>query len=186
MILFVNTIWKKAYLWLFDNKKNLLSETFFEIKWNESSLLLPKLEEFLEKNNVDYFQIENFVLVNWPGSFTWVRTAVLTINTINFITKKNITPLSYFDLFKSFPIIKSSSKRDSFFQKDKNSLIEIIENEKILEYLKEKNISKINWDWSLENIEILEKIDYYDIIKKIELKQNKKVEALYIKKPNIC
>ena len=118
MILFVNTIWKKAYLWLFDNKKNLLSETFFEIKWNESSLLLPKLEEFLEKNNVDYFQIENFVLVNWPGSFTWVRTAVLTINTINFITKKNITPLSYFDLFKSFPIIKSSSKRDSFFQKD--------------------------------------------------------------------
>ena len=93
MILFVNIIWKKAYLWLFDNKKNLLSETFFEIKWNESSLLLPKLEEFLEKNNVDYFQIENFVLVNWPGSFTWVRTAVLTINTINFITKKNITHL---------------------------------------------------------------------------------------------
>ena len=130
MILFINTLWKKAYLWLFDKNREKINEIFFEIKWNESSLLLPKLEDF--------------------------------------------------------PVIKSSSKRDSFFQKDKNSLIEIIENEKILEYLKEKNISKINWDWSLENIEILEKIDYYDIIKKIELKQNKKVEALYIKKPNIC
>lgn len=185
MILFVNTIWKKAYLWLFDNKKNLLSKTFFEIKWNESSLLLPKLEEFLEKNNVDYFQIENFVLVNWPGSFTWVRTAVLTINTINFITKKNITPLSYFDLFKSFPIIKSSSKRDSFFQKDNFSEIEIWENQKIKEFLEEKNISKINWDAEIEKIEILENIDYCDIIKNIEFKDFKQVEALYIKKPNI-
>ena len=171
MILFVNTIWKKAYLWLFDNKKNLLSETFFEIKWNESSLLLPKLEEF--------------VLVNWPGSFTWVRTAVLTINTINFITKKNITPLSYFDLFKSFPIIKSSSKRDSFFQKDNFSEIEIWENQKIKEFLEEKNISKINWDAEIEKIEILENIDYCDIIKNIEFKDFKQVEALYIKKPNI-
>ena len=109
----------------------------------------------------------------------------MTINTINFITKKNITPLSYFDLFKSFPIIKSSSKRDSFFQKDNFSEIEIWENQKIKEFLEEKNISKINWDAEIEKIEILENIDYYDIIKNIEFKDFKQVEALYIKKPNI-
>ena len=186
MILFINTLWKKAYLWLFDKNREKINEIFFEIKWNESSLLLPKLEDFLKENNLNYFEIENFILVNWPGSFTWVRTAVLAINTINFITKKNITPLSYFELFEDFPVIKASSKRDSFFQKDKNSSIEIIENEKILEYLKEKNISKINWDWNLEKIETLENIDYYDIIKEIKLKDLKKIEPLYIKKPNIC
>lgn len=185
MNLFINTIAKNAYLWLFDKKRNLIDEIFFEIKWNESSLLLPKMEEFLKKNKINYFEIENFILVNWPGSFTWVRTAVLSINTVNFITKKDITSLSYFDLFDNHPIIKSSSRRDSFFQKDKNSEIEIWENGKIEKYLKEKNIKKIYWDWNLENIEILENIDYCDIINKIKLQKNKKVEALYIKKPNI-
>jgi hypothetical protein len=38
----------------------------------------------------------------------------------------------------------------------------------------------------LENIEIIEKIDYYDIIKNIELKDFTKIEVLYIKKPSIC
>lgn len=186
MILFINTIAKNAYLGLFDENREKISEEYFEIKWNESSLLLPKLEEFLEKNNLDYFKIKNFVLVNWPWSFTWVRTAVLAINTINFITKQNITPISYFDLFENFPIIKSSSKRDSFFKKDNFSEIEIWENEKIKFFLEENKISKINGEWNIENVEIFENINYCDIIKKIEFQNFKKVEALYIKKPNIC
>lgn len=186
MILFINTLAKTAYIWLFNEKRKKIDEVFFEIKWNESSLLLPKIENFLEKNNLKYEQIENFILVNWPWSFTWVRTVVLAINTINFIINKNITTLSYFDLFKNFPVIKSSSKRDSFFKKDENSPIEIWENEKIENFLKEKNILKIFWENSFENIEILENIDYCDIIKKITFQQNKKVEPLYIKKPSIC
>lgn len=185
MKLFINTIAKNAYLWLFDENKKVFAEKYFEIKGNESSLLLPKIEEFLKENNLKYSDIENFIVVNWPGSFTWVRTAVLAINTINFITHKNITPISYFDLFDNYPIIKSSSRRDSFFKKDKNSEIEIWENEKIKKFLEKNNISKINWDWNLENIEILENIDYYDIINKIELQKNKKITPLYIKKPNI-
>lgn len=186
MNLFINTIAKKSYFWLFDENKKLKDEIYFEIKWNESSMLLPKLEEFLKKNNLKYQQIENFILVNGPWSFTWVRTVVLAINTINFITKKSITPISYFDLFDDFPIIKSSSKRDSFFKKDKNSDIEIWENEKIKKFLEEKNIKTLYWEWQIENLEILENIKYCDIINKIDLKDFKRVEALYIKKPNIC
>ena len=59
-----------------------------------------KIEDFLKKNNFDYPEIKNFVLVNWPWSFTWIRTVVLAINTISFITKQSITPINYFDLFK--------------------------------------------------------------------------------------
>ena len=98
MILFINTVAKNSYLWLFDEKRNLIKETYFEITWNESSLLLPKIEDFLKENNFDYPEIKNFVLVNWPWSFTWIRTVVLAINTINFITKQSITPINYFDL----------------------------------------------------------------------------------------
>jgi len=186
MILFINTVAKNSYLWLFDEKRNLMKETYFEIKWNESSLLLPKIEDFLKENNFDYPEIKNFILVNWPWSFTWIRTVVLAINTISFITKQSITPINYFDLFKKYPIIKSSSKRDSFFKKDKDSPIEIIENEKIFDYLQENGINQVFWDTKFEKIETLENIDYYDIIKEIKLKDLKKIEPLYIKKPNIC
>lgn len=186
MILFVNTLSKNSYLWLFDKNKEKISEIFFEIKWNESILLLPKIEEFLKENNFSYKDIKNFIVVNWPWSFTWIRTVVLAINTINFIIKESITPISFFDLFEKYPIIKSSSKRDSFIKFEKNSEIKILENEKIKDFLEKNNIYEIYWDFEAENIKILEKIDYCDIINKIELKNFKKIEALYIKKPNIC
>jgi tRNA A37 threonylcarbamoyladenosine modification protein TsaB len=142
----------------------------------------------LKKNNLNYFNLDNVVVVNGPWSFTWIRTIVLVVNTINYIIKKNITSLSYFDLFKSYPIVKSSSKRDCFLQKSKDSKIEIIENNKLKEFLQKWNIKEINWEINKElftEIKILDKINYTNIIKTIEFKKNKKIEALYIKKPNI-
>jgi len=186
MNLFINTIAKKSSIILFWEEREIKDSEDFEIKWNESSFLIPIIDSFLKKNNLNYFDIKNIVLVNWPWSFTWVRTAVLAINTINYITNNSLTPISYFELFDNYPIIKSSSKRDCFFKKDFKSDIEIIENEKLNILLNENNIKKIYWEASLENIEIIEKIDYLSIIKNIELKNLKKIEPLYLKKPNIC
>ena len=152
MNLFVNTISSEATLILFDNNKQIIKTMTFEIKWNESSLLIPKIDLFLKENNLSYNEIENIVCVNWPGSFTWVRTTVLAINTINYITKNNLTPVNFFDLYDKYPIIKSSSKRDCFIKINKNSDIQIIENSKIEELLKEKNIKIIYWNCDLYNI----------------------------------
>jgi hypothetical protein len=44
-----------------------------------------------------------------------------------------MTAISYFDLHKTYPIIKASSKRDCFVQKDKDSKIEIIMNDILIE-----------------------------------------------------
>jgi hypothetical protein len=49
-----------------------------------------------------------------------VRTTVLAANSINYIINKNMTALSFFDLHNTYPIIKASSKRDCFVQKEKN------------------------------------------------------------------
>ena len=185
MNLFVNAISRNAKLILFDDNKNIIQQVDFEIKWNESSLLLPKIDQFLKSNNLSYNDIKNIAVVNWPGSFTWARTIVLVINTIAFLTNCNITPLNYFDLFNSYPIIKSSSKRDSFFKNTHNSDIIIIENNKLEELLKKKQIESIFWEWDIKNIKIIEKIDYYNIIKWIKLKDFKQISPLYIKKPNI-
>ena len=211
MNLFLNTISEKAKLILFDDKKEIKSEFDFQILGNESEKLIWIIDDFLKRNNIDYKDLENLVVVAGPWSFTWIRTIVLLVNTINFVIKKNITTLNYFDLFDSYPIVKSSSKRDSFFKKDKNSEVEIIKNENILEYLSKNNITKIYWEnknltpplapplqegnnkkspllgGDLEGgiLEIFENIDYSAIIKKIKFDNKKIAQAIYIKKPSI-
>lgn len=186
MNLFINTISKKSSIILFDEKREIIDQIEFEIKWNESSLLIPNIDSFIKKNWLDYFDIKNIVLVNWPGSFTWVRTVVLAINSINYITHNHLTPVNFFSLFPNYPIIKSSSKRDCFFKKSPDSLIEIVTNEDIEIYLKENNITTLYWECELQNVEIIEKIDYLGIIKQIKLEELKKIDPLYLKKPNIC
>ena len=186
MNLFINTISKTSSIILFNEKREILDQIDFEIKWNESSLLIPNIDSFLKKNSLTYFDIKNIVLVNWPGSFTWVRTVVLVINSINYITNNNLTPISFFELFPNYPIIKSSSKRDCFFKKNKDSQIEIIPNDDISKYLTDNNIKTIYWESDIENVEIIEKIDYLSIINQIKFKELKKIDPLYLKKPNIC
>ena len=186
MNLFINPISKNCNIFLFNDKREIIDNIVFELKWNESSLLLPTINDFLKKNNIGYFDINNIVLVNGPWSFTWVRTAVLAINSINYIIKKNLTALSYFELFKDYPIIKSSSKKDCFFKKNEKDQIEIIENDKLKDILVKDKIEKIYWESDIENIEIIEKIDYLSIIKELKFQNLEKIEPLYLKKPNIC
>lgn len=188
MNLFIDGVSKTSVLILFNDNRKILSKEEFNIKWNESSNLLPHIDNFLKKYNYKYIDLENIIVVNWPWSFTWIRNIVLSINTINYIIWKNITAISYFDLFDNFPIIKPSSKRDYFIKKTKNDEIEIIDNSNLLELLNNLNINKVYWELNEEiftQFKILDKINYFTIIKKIELKNNKKIQALYIKKPSI-
>lgn len=188
MNIFINTISTPAKLIIFNSNRIIIDEFEWDIKWNESSTLIPKIDDLIKKNNLEYIDLENLVVVNWPGSFTWIRTTVLAANTINYIINKNLTEISYFDLFDNYPIVKSSSKRDFFVKFDKNSDIEIIENEKLINMLNEKEINIIYWESDnniFDNIKIVEKIDYLCIIKDIKFNKARQIQALYIKKPNI-
>lgn len=188
MNLFIDTISSEWNIILFDNNREIKNRIILNLKWNESSKLISNIDELLKSNNLEYQNLDNIVVVNWPGSFTWIRTTVLVVNSINFIIKKNITPISYFDLFKNYPIIKSSSKRDCFLKKDENSKIEVISNEELLNYLNKGHISDVYWEIDKEVfslVKIFEKIDYENIISEIEFKDFKEITPLYIKKPNI-
>lgn len=188
MNLFIDTLSKNAVLILYNNKNNIIDKIEWFIKWNESSSLIPKIDYLIKKNDLKYFDLDNIVVLNWPWSFTWIRTTILVVNTINYIINKNITPINYFDLYNNYPIIKQSSKRDFFVKFNKNSKIKIIEKEKLIELLLNKNIEIIYWNVDIlnfKNIKIIDKINYLNIITKIEYKKFKFIEALYIKKPNI-
>ena len=189
MNLFIDTISAPCFICIFDNKRDIIANISWDIVGNESSTLIPKLEEFLWNQSIWFDDLENIILVNGPGSFTWVRTAVLVVNTLNFILQKNMTALSYFDLFSEYPIIKSSSRRDCFFQRDEKSEIEIIINWELEEELKKENLNhafgSVN-PGTFDEITINDYVDYKKIIKDIKFDNLKKIEPLYIKKPNIC
>ena len=99
-----------------------------------------------------------------------------------------MTAINYFELFKNYPIIKSSSKRDCFVKFTANSEIEIIENDILINILKETNTNTIYGEVNsdiFKNIKIIDKIDYISIIEEIKFDNKKQIQALYIKKPNI-
>lgn len=183
MNIFLDTISAKNALILFDEKRNILDTHFFDVRLNESTLLIEEFDNFLKKNKREYIDLENIIVVNGPGSFTGVRTTVLLVNTINFVLKKNITTLTYFDLFENYPIVKTSSKRDCFIKMTRESEIEIIQNEDLKE--KFKDTKTIYWDIVLEYIETIRDVDYEKIIKNISFQNQKIAEAFYLKKPNI-
>lgn len=186
MNLLINALLSNWKLIIFNDDRDILFEKNIEILWNESEKLIWYIDTFLSENKLDYNDLENIVVFSGPWSFTWIRTISLLVNTINFVINKNITSLSFFELYSNYPIIKSSSRRDSFFKRDINSEIEIISNIDVLTYLKENNIKKIYWEnKNITEIEIFEKIDYSAIIKNIEFKNEKRIEPIYIKKPSI-
>ncbi len=198
MNLLINALLENWKIILFNDSRKIIAKKDIKTLNNESEKLIWYIDDFLDSNKIKYWKLENIVVFAGPWSFTGVRTISLLVNTINFIIKKNITSLKFFDLYDNYPIVKASSKRDSFFKKTPSSEIEIIKNNQLIIYLEKNNISKIYWEnknliqsISLEekettrNIKIFEKIDYSDIIKKIEFKKEKIIKPIYIKKPNI-
>lgn len=183
MNLFLDTISSQNIIILFDNYRNILKKYLFDVKLNESTLLIELFHNFLNENNISYEDLENIIVVNWPGSFTWVRTTTLFVNTINFVTQKNITPINYFELFENYPIIKTSSKRDVFLKLYKDSQIQIIQNDDLENLL--KDYSTIYWDYEIKYKSLIKVPDYENIIKNIVLENNKIITPFYLKKPNI-
>ncbi len=189
MNIFINVVTLSGVIILFDNERQIVFQKEINILWNESSKLIAYIDTFLVESWTAYNDLDNIVVVNWPWSFTWIRTIVLAINSINYIIKKSITPISFFDLFDNYPIIKSSSRRDLFVKYRKNASIEIVPNNDFLVQKDLEGGEKIFWDISnntvWEQLEVDSHIDYKKIINQLEFQDNKIIEPLYIKKPNI-
>ena len=180
MNIFLDTISPTNKLIAFEND-NIIYEYDFAVKLNESTKLIQEFETFLNLANITYSQIENIIVVNWPGSFTWIRTTILFVNSINFINKKHLTWINYFQLFKNYPIIKTSSKKDCFVKWWENQEIQVLQNDEIDKILEEKNIELYYWDYK----NWINNINYLDIIKNTPLQKNTILSPFYLKKPSI-
>ena len=186
MYLFLNAVSQNWYIWLYGSHKELIVEESFTLLGNESTKLVPLMDSFFKKNNISYSYIENIVVVVGPGSFTWIRTISLVVNTLSYIYPHiYLTGLNFFDMFENYPIVKSSSKRDLFVKYTKSDTIQIVQNEELLVpdtqiVYGDSEVTRFD-----ESLEIRTHIDYTVIIKNIILEKKKILEPLYIKKPNI-
>jgi tRNA A37 threonylcarbamoyladenosine modification protein TsaB len=189
MNVLIDAVSQNGVLFLFNNERQIVDSFKMNIAWNEVQNLGKHIITFLEKNNQKVENLENIVVVHGPGSFTGIRTIVLIVNTYVFVYPHIcITPVSYFELFEDFPIIKPSSKRDVFIKKSSNSDIEILSNEELNSFLQAEKIQKISGDmaeWYFWDIALENQPNYAILCKNIVFQEKKRIEPLYIKKPNI-
>lgn len=183
MNLFIDTISCPAFLILFDKDRIIKDEFSWDARMQESSTLIPNIKNLLIKNSLKFENLKNIIIVSGPWSFTWVRTTSLVWNTISFLNPEcKITDITYFDLFKKYPIIKKSSKRDSFVKLKEDSEIIVVMNTDLKDYIK----TDYAWEYNnfLEEKNISE-INYSEIIKETSFKNKNIISPFYMKKPNI-
>lgn len=191
MFLFIDTINAPWNVILFNSSKEEVNRITWESIQNEASTLIPNIDKLLKNNNLKYEELENIVVVNGPGSFTWVRTTTIVVNGIAYVKHIPLTEVNFFELFEksypsSYPIVKKSSRRDHFVKYSEDSEIEIISNDDLEKYIEEKKIEKVYWELNFETkIVIIWEIDYNKVMNKVNFENKKMVTPLYIKKPNI-
>jgi len=184
MNLFLDTISPRGTLIAFDDTRNILHQIFFDVLGKESTQLIEIFDQFLRNISLSYHDIEHIIVVAGPGSFTGVRTTILMVNTVNFVIKKTLTPISYFDLFDVYPIVKTSSKRDVFAKMHALDTIGVYTNVEILE--KCQDFDTIATDATFfERKNIRTSPDYERIIRTAAFQNLVRISPIYIKNPNI-
>jgi len=89
-------------------------------------------------------------------------------------------------MYKDYPIVKSSSKRDLFVKYKDSDIIEVIPNSIFEEkYLGESIYGDVDIERFTKKYALNSEIDYKKNIKNISFWENKSLAPLYYKKPNI-
>lgn len=66
----------------------------------QAELLVPTINEVLQKNKVDYADIDYLTLTRGPGSFTGIRVGLAAAEAMCLLTKVKVISFTNFDLYK--------------------------------------------------------------------------------------
>ena len=186
MIVFLDAVSHPGYIALYDKDRKQKASLFFDIHGNETKLLLDTMMNFLASNQCQMSDIEHIICVCGPGSFTGIRTITLIINSLAYAFPHIfLTGISYFDLFREYPILKQSSKRDVFVKKSKDAIILC---EAVSCLLEQYQSVPMRGDVQFLGFSLCTPAtqdDYERCIRDVFLKDTKKIAPLYLKNPNI-
>jgi len=93
--LFIDSCQNELFVLLYNNGEIFYSTSSGNKKHN--SVLLPKVDELLNKSGLKINEIENIACVVGPGSFTGIRLGVSTCNAIAFAVGSNRIAINTFE-----------------------------------------------------------------------------------------
>ena len=169
-------------------KDHRIYDKYTEIFANQSSMLIPKIVEILNKNNLNISDINEVIVVNGPGSFTGVRIGVVVAKTISYALNVPIYSISSLALKAignnsddNYSVFLNDNKGSFIGEFDiNNQLVKdyfYLSKDEFLKYQESHKIidnSTIYWEKIFED-NYLKKEDCYNIkplyIKKIEVEK---------------
>ena len=92
-ILFIDTHYLELRLALF--KDHVLIEQILRKEGKHSEILVPLIQELLEKNCITFDDLSGIIVINGPGSFTGVRIGIVVSKLISYCKSVPLKAISY-------------------------------------------------------------------------------------------
>ena len=101
MRLFIDTANKKIILAIVNNKNEIVDFFIKDTNNDVAKTSVFLIEKFISKNNLNFKDIEGYMITIGPGSFTGVKVALNIIRTIDLLYPiKKVYTINNFDLLK--------------------------------------------------------------------------------------
>lgn len=200
--LFIDSSRKKLSVILYNNDTVEFSSDV-ESYSKHSNYLMNEIKRGLDLNNTQVSDIDNFIVLNGPGSFTGIRIGVTVAKTLSWVLNKKLFVLSNLEALT--PGINDDIIISVIYDKDDNSYVGIYDGDtKTESYLsidddllniKDKNITLVSLDknnYLLKLYELLNKendkvslniLEDYDYNKVINLALSKNNINPHLAKP---
>ena len=193
--LFIDSSRKKLSVILYNNDTVEFSSDV-ESYSKHSNYLMNEIKRGLDLNNTQVSDIDNFIVLNGPGSFTGIRIGVTVAKTLSWVLNKKLFVLSNLEALT--PGINDDIIISVIYDKDDNSYVGIYDGDtKTESYLsidddllniKDKNITLVSLDknnYLLKLYELLNKENNKVSLNILEDYDYNKVINLALSKNNI-
>lgn len=158
----------------------IVDKCFIEEKSNRSSLVIPSILSLLNKLNITIHDIDDFVVINGPGSFTGERIGVTIAKTLAYTLKKQIRTLTSLEMY-----LDNSVTTDYVALTEKNGYyIGKLENNQLTDYFYLSIMEYNKWR-TTHSSTLLTCINYVGMITKAHQKSPlnpHEVNPFYVKK----
>ena len=182
-ILIVDSSKKRAFVDVVTDDKSF----GYTLDENEkhSENLLKRIEEAINRADLDIEDIDVFSAVVGPGSFTGIRVGLSTIKAFNFVFNKKLVAVNSFEPFlaiaKNGIILLNSTHTTFYYARVKNSKIEdmgTVSTEELLSFIKNQKVYMLDYERyeELKDYDVCYVENYNELLKNVVCAKCKKQE----------
>lgn len=188
MYLFIDTISEPTYIALFDDKRIIHDNAGWEWKYHDFDKLTETIDVLMQKNNINYSELQGIVTIIGPGWFTGTRINSLVVNTLAYSFHTPLYPITVGEFFAlqnaPLPWITSVTKREVLLWETEEPNAYIQKNKEDITPGVYSALTMIDFENNSHTIRTAK--EYERVIKNLPLTTSlSRVQPLYAKSPNI-